>query len=588
MAAISETLFLVSLPPDQWSPFRVMTESLPLTTRAVEKEEISTLLTTAVGQLPAASPPPLPAAIPAVVLVTTPEWFDALDPELVAPIPALLVSDPTDPSILPRLDTEHLVDILAVWNGAIAPESLTVCYARLCQRIGLQQQRARLRERVARLENQLGCLTQVGPRIASLLNLDEVLEQTVRSVAELLDVHRVSVMLVEEDGATLVIRATYGFPPDVPRHLRVPIGEGIAGRVAATGEPVFVRDISSLSLPRRHPEEYPGPSFMSLPLVVGGRTIGVLNVSSKGSGRHFGSNEFDLMLSIFGTIATALENARLYQLLERRASEAERARTQIERLEKLHLTVAANLSHELMTPLTAINGYAELLEMDSRSGQERVLTSEQRVTYLSAILQRVQQIRSTVDEMAELFDILLDHGSLTLRAATVRELLLAGWRAAQELFGDAADAEAGDTAPNVLQIDIDPGHVVSCDPEKVVVVLRNLFSNALKFSTPRSSLGVRTEVVAGPGPGENVHADGEFVRISVQNEGVYIPPEEIEAIFGLYRQLGDPLVNKPKGIGLGLPLCRAIVEHHHGMIWADSRSGGLTTFSFTLPRRRSA
>ena len=108
------------------------------------------------------------------------------------------------------------------------------------------------------------------------------------------------------------------------------------------------------------------------------------------------------------------------------------------------------------------------------------------------------------------------------------------------------------------------------DERKVKQVLLNLLSNALKFT----SEGGRIDVSA--------HMQDDLAEVAVSDTGVGIAPEDQEAVFEEFRQVGTE-ANKVEGTGLGLTLCRKLVELHGGRIWVKSEVGQGSTFTFTLP-----
>ena len=103
----------------------------------------------------------------------------------------------------------------------------------------------------------------------------------------------------------------------------------------------------------------------------------------------------------------------------------------------------------------------------------------------------------------------------------------------------------------------------------------NLLSNAVKF-TAHGTITVRAGVATAP-------AGGDEVVISVADTGSGIPPEDRERVFEAFAQSGDPLTDKPRGTGLGLPISREIVIEHGGRMWLESEVGRGSTFWFALP-----
>jgi CheY-like chemotaxis protein/anti-sigma regulatory factor (Ser/Thr protein kinase) len=114
---------------------------------------------------------------------------------------------------------------------------------------------------------------------------------------------------------------------------------------------------------------------------------------------------------------------------------------------------------------------------------------------------------------------------------------------------------------------------IICDQDRIMQVLINLISNAVKF-TVKGSVTCRA------------YRSGGEIEVSVSDTGVGINSEDKEKIFGKFKQAGDSLIDKPQGTGLGLPISKEIVEHHGGSIWVESKKGSGSTFIFTLPVHR--
>jgi len=118
------------------------------------------------------------------------------------------------------------------------------------------------------------------------------------------------------------------------------------------------------------------------------------------------------------------------------------------------------------------------------------------------------------------------------------------------------------------------GLTVQADSDKVERVLLNLLTNAIKFSPEGGTVTVEVQWTEAP-PG---------VLISVTDQGSGIPSEHLDRVFDKFYQAGDDLVKKTDGVGLGLYICKSIVEYHGGRIWVESTPGEGSTFKFTLPQ----
>ena len=116
------------------------------------------------------------------------------------------------------------------------------------------------------------------------------------------------------------------------------------------------------------------------------------------------------------------------------------------------------------------------------------------------------------------------------------------------------------------------------DRDRLVQVVTNLVSNAIKFTPEGGEIRVGAQVLKGEA--EDV---SDMIRLSVSDTGIGIAPDEYEKVFEKFKQVGDTLTDKPKGTGLGLPISKEIVEYHGGRIWVESELGKGSTFYFTLP-----
>ena len=112
---------------------------------------------------------------------------------------------------------------------------------------------------------------------------------------------------------------------------------------------------------------------------------------------------------------------------------------------------------------------------------------------------------------------------------------------------------------------------IFADKDRFIQVVINLLSNAVKF-TDKGDITIRAK------------SSGDFVLISVSDKGMGISKDNLNKVFEKFKQVGDTLTDKPKGTGLGLPICKQIVEHYGGKIWAESKEGEGSTFYFTAPR----
>jgi signal transduction histidine kinase len=222
----------------------------------------------------------------------------------------------------------------------------------------------------------------------------------------------------------------------------------------------------------------------------------------------------------------------------------------LEELFDARTQLVAWASHDLRTPLAAIQAMLEALE-DGLVEPER---------YLPALRDQVRALGLLVDDLFELAR--LDSGVLTLE---LREYRLAGL-----VDSCLRGLEAEATARHVhLAAEIDERLTARCAPEKVERVLFNLLTNSLRHTPSDGSVAVRAEPVA------------DKVRVTVEDTGVGLEPESLRRMFDRFWR--DDPARSGDGAGLGLAIARGLVEAQGGRIWAENRPGGGASVSFTLP-----
>ena len=241
-------------------------------------------------------------------------------------------------------------------------------------------------------------------------------------------------------------------------------------------------------------------------------------------------------------------------------------------VDRMKTDFISTVSHELRTPLTSILGFAKII---AKRLDERILPlvrdPDPRTT------RAIEQVRGNLD-------IIFTEGSrLTALINDVLDIakMEAGqieWRdedvVLETIAGEAAAATAAlfDAKGIALHLNLrSAGAVVRGDPHRLEQVVINLLSNACKF-TVRGEVRLSTRV-----------RDGEVV-LAVRDTGPGVAVEDQPQLFARFKQVGDTLTGKPQGTGLGLPICKEIIEHHRGRIWVESTVGIGSTFSFGLPR----
>ncbi|MEW5774594.1 MAG: cache domain-containing protein [Thermodesulfobacteriota bacterium] len=248
-----------------------------------------------------------------------------------------------------------------------------------------------------------------------------------------------------------------------------------------------------------------------------------------------------------------------------------RAKEEAEAASRLKDDFLSVVSHEMLTPLTSVTGYAKLARRKLAAKVRPALApgrgdADRAAQRMDANLAVVE---AEADNLTRLISDVLDLSRLGSGVQPLHPEPVRAENLAARAHGAALDAAADKGLE--LEVRVEPGlPPVMADPDRAHQVLLHLLGNALKFTDAgRITLSVR--------PGDNA------VEFAVRDTGPGIPAESLEKIFAPFTQLGDVLTGKPRGTGLGLALCRSIVALHHGRLWAESAPGQGSVFRFTLP-----
>jgi signal transduction histidine kinase len=393
-------------------------------------------------------------------------------------------------------------------------------------------------------------LHEITGHLSRSLDAEEVLGAIARSAAELLGAPVGAVFLLDPSQGDFALAAAHGLPAERrAAGLRLPRATSLAGRALDAGLTLVVDDAAGTpgtALPALLTGQAAG-SEMAAPIVSGTERLGVIKVFSP-TVRRFGPEEADLLGALAAAAAVALTNARLY----REAREAVRARDEF-------LSVAA---HELKTPLAGLIGNAQLL---ARTQARGLLTEERVARSTGVIAESGRRLAGLVDDLLDVSRI--RSGQLALRTRPVD---------LGELVAQIAEAHAVtlDDAHRIETLLPAARSTVEADPERLRQVVENLLDNAVKYSPSGGT--VRIELVAS--------ADGAELR--VVDQGIGLPPDALEAIFQPFGRAANAVERALPGMGLGLYICRDIVERHGGRLWVESPGEDRGTIAHVfLPRQ---
>jgi signal transduction histidine kinase len=323
-------------------------------------------------------------------------------------------------------------------------------------------------------------------------------------------------------------------------------GASVAARVIDAGEPAFVPDAGGGPRARR---------VLGVPLTAAGVTVGALALERHGD---ISREERDALAGLGAALGLALDNARLAARQRRFGDELERkvgeATARLAEMDRLKSELVALASHELRTPLTAIQGFSELLATRPFAPAE--------VRHVADIIRAEAERLGRI--VADFLDVArLERGlPLALRCAPLDPA---------PLIADAVEVFRRTRTTHRLELHVDGALPrVDADADALDRVLKNLISNALKYSPAGSCVRVRARTTAGA------------VAVEVEDEGPGVAPDDLARIFEPYYR-APATARLERGTGLGLAVVKSLVEAHGGTIRAERAAGRGTRMTFVIP-----
>jgi signal transduction histidine kinase len=398
---------------------------------------------------------------------------------------------------------------------------------------------------------------------SSPLDAQPVLDVVAQNAARVCGARDAIIFLVEGDQARRV--AHLGVPalqpPGAPgaTGLRAINRHSALGRAILERRTVQIEDMLDDSVAAEFPEgaelarQMGHRTIMATPLIRDGVAVGAI-IMRRDEVHPFSDKQVALLETFADQAVIAIENVRLFTELQERTAQLQVANRHKDEF-------LANMSHELRTPLNAIIGFSEVL-LERMFGD----LNEKQEEYLQDVLSSGRHLLSLINDILDLSKIEagkmeLDVTDFNLAVAIDNAVTLVHERAARRglTLAQEVDEQIGDFRG---------------DERKLKQVLLNLLSNAIKFTPEGGRVDVRAAL------------KGDVVEISVADSGIGIAPEDQEAVFEEFRQVGTDTARKHEGTGLGLALTRRFVELHGGNIWLESEVGMGSTFTFALPVRR--
>lgn len=413
-------------------------------------------------------------------------------------------------------------------------------------------QRHRAEERALRHASALSIVGEIIKALNASPQVVDAFPTVVSGIRRLTGCDRMSITLLEEDPHWFRVVAIDQPRVELNHGVRLPVDETSVADDVLSGRVHLTPDLSQeLEKPaERALFEAGHRARINVPLKVQGRVLGSLNLAWP-TPQTFSDEMIHLLQDVADALALAIERTFYYEA-------ALKANEELRRALEMRSDIVRTVSHELRTPLTLVVGSAELLATRHSNDLD-----EQDQELIRTIVQQARHVSYLVNEFLTFQRV--EQMEVALREVDIRSLIknvASSWRVVFERAGQHLQVDVADDVGKVQ------GHT-----DLLMRVLNNLLDNAKKYSPPGATTTLRAWV------------EGDNVFVAVEDQGIGVPVESLPRLFEHFYQVDRPERYPTSGLGLGLALCKEIVERHGGRIWAESDGPGTgLRVIFSLPR----
>jgi len=401
------------------------------------------------------------------------------------------------------------------------------------------------RKRIAQIE----LVNQIGEHLTSTLKLEEVFVSAAERIQSSFSYYDVSIFMLNPNEKTLVLVAHSGANTEfLPNGYTQQLGEGIIGWVAGHAKRVLANDV--LDDPRYSSfVDKRTRSELALPIIIEREVVGVLNIEDIRV-QAFDTTDAVVLETLCDQLASAIRNARLFEQVKA----ANEKLTELDRMKSDFISI---VSHDFRSPLASI-----ILASKGAVAQGEKINPARVDEHLKIIVEQATRLTHLAEDT--LSTTKMESGRLAYQ---------------MEDLDTAYVVEEASSLVNLsrlhrVEVRIEEkAKTVYGDETKIRQVLHNLISNAVKYSPRGGKITIQAR-----------EQSSTMIVLSVSDEGVGIPPSQLNRLFQKFSRVTQEATREIKGSGLGLWICQEIVRAHGGEIWTESAPGTGSTFYFTLQK----
>jgi signal transduction histidine kinase len=415
---------------------------------------------------------------------------------------------------------------------------------------------------------ELALLLELGKRLVSELALERVLTLVAETACQVVHAETLVVPIIDPERQTFTYRAASGKYAEMILGQTFPIYEGTCGWVIQHQRPLLFGENESFDLDANAHWQPGMASNLLVPLICRGTIAGGLSAMGKQGGGAFNQRDLTVLTLFANQASIAFDNARLFQnLSEEKATVSQlnaeleqrvwQRTAQLEAANKELETFSYSVSHDLRTPLRAIDGFSSILLDDYADKLD-----EEGKRLLNVV-------RDNTSRMEQLIDDILQFSRSSRLEMTFSEIDMG--KLAHEVVKELQPAVAN----SKLRVDIEPIPPATGDRAMMHQVFVNLLSNAIKFSSTRESAMIK---VGGA-------IEGDEAVYYVKDNGAGFDMQYADKLFGVFQRLHA--VNEFEGTGIGLAIVQRIITRHGGRVWAEGKVNEGATIYFALPAKKN-
>jgi len=411
-----------------------------------------------------------------------------------------------------------------------------------------------LEKRLLRQNQDLSVINLISETLSSSLDLEKILQKTLDKVLDIMGIEAGWIYFLDEKKNVLKCAYYSGIPYDIAQLVdELQIGEGLAGNVAANGDPIIIENVSNdPRLTKFVVKEQGMRSFASIPLKSRSKLIGVMDLASYGK-RDFSHEDKHLLTSIGHHIGMVADNALLFKEVANTSDKLRSALKIIKDRNRELRNLVSTVSHDLKSPLIAINGFARRLMKSAGP-----MLGEKELKYLEAINDSGKRMEDFVSNLLTFTSV--GRHKISRESFDLKEVL-------DDVIRDVSPQLEEKNGKVLFEGDLPD---IEADRTKVIQIFSNLISNAIKYSHPDRDLAVYI----------GYRTEGNMHIFHVKDNGIGISSEHEDSVFDLFFRTYKSMA---EGDGLGLSIAKKAVSTMGGEIWLESKEGDGSTFFFSIP-----